>query len=164
MKCSAFTAEKAFLAKFMRCEVGLSRTTRDARPHHGAMACGPVDAGSCFCKAYVRCQCVLKTTEYTEYTEMQGHFPALRGRICTPPLHPTKAVAGPHPWALYPNSFKKASRENGRLRRISLANALACEKATKGQKGQRDGRVMGHIGHMRHKAPSRAENKGRTPV
>ena len=30
---------------------GLPRTTRGARPHHGAMAYGPVDAGSCFCKA-----------------------------------------------------------------------------------------------------------------
>ena len=34
-----------------RCQVGLPRTTRDARPHHGAMAYGPVDAGSCFCEA-----------------------------------------------------------------------------------------------------------------
>ncbi len=29
----------------------LPRTTRCARPHHGAMAYGPVDAGSCFCEA-----------------------------------------------------------------------------------------------------------------
>jgi hypothetical protein len=27
------------------------RTTRGERPYHGAMACGPVDADSCFCEA-----------------------------------------------------------------------------------------------------------------
>ena len=44
----------------------------------------------------------LGTTEYTEYTERDD---ALQG--LTPPLHPAKAVVGPHPRALYPTLLKK---------------------------------------------------------
>ncbi len=41
----------ASTASVKHCQSSFPRTTLYARPHHGAMACGPVDACSCFCEA-----------------------------------------------------------------------------------------------------------------
>ena len=118
MKCSAFTAEKAFLAKSMRCEVGLSRTTRYARPHHGAMACGPVDAGSCFCEARA-----MPGGCFAVFRELRN---SCKGRASRTPWHfvprdaafaPLQGLTPPHGCgpattprkrrALYPNCLEK---------------------------------------------------------
>ena len=49
-----FAHEKpTHLGALRTASVVFPRTTRGARPHHGAMACGPVDAGSCFYEAWV---------------------------------------------------------------------------------------------------------------
>ena len=42
--------DRAF-TKRMHCQCSFPLSTLYARPHHGAMAFGPVDAGSCFYEA-----------------------------------------------------------------------------------------------------------------
>ena len=61
--------------------VNFPRTTRGARPHHGAMACGPVDAGSCFCEA-CKGQHVFRfsTSRTVMHATSHGHISVLRQR------------------------------------------------------------------------------------